>query len=135
METFTLDKDINLIYVQASSFPEGILNAFDTLYSKVSDIHKRRQFGISRPENGKIAYKAAVEELLSGEASILGLQFMSIPKGRYVSAIVKDFMNNVSDIGNTFNQLLGVNGIDSQGYCVECYLNPTDVKCMVRLAD
>ncbi len=135
METIFVENDINIIYVSASSFPEGILDAFNTLYSKVSDLDKRRQFGISRPENGKIAYKVAVEELIHGESTTLNLKSMQIPKGRYISIVVNDFMKNVAAIGNAFNELIHENGIDTNGYCVECYLNNTDVQCMVRLAD
>ena len=96
---------------------------------------KRRQYGLSRPENGKIGYRAAIEELLIGEASSLGLESMQIPKGRYISIIVEDFGNKVTAISNAFNELLSVKGIDPNGYCVEYYINSTDVQCMVRLTD
>ncbi len=135
METITLYKDIDIIFVQATTFPEGILGAFDTLNTKVPDLEKRRKFGLSRPENGRIIYKAAAEKLSSGEGEGLHLHSMQIPKGTYVSILVKDFMKNVTAVGSAFNQLLGESGIDPQGYCVECYINATDVQCMVRLAD
>ena len=51
----------------AKSFPEGILEAHQTLHALVPYSQNRKYFGISRPENGNIVYKAAAEELIEGE--------------------------------------------------------------------
>ena len=73
MESFNLESDINVVCVTAKSFPEGIVEAFDQLYSIVTVTESGRQFGISRPdERGKIVYKAAVEEVQDGKAKLLG---------------------------------------------------------------
>lgn len=135
METITVNEDIPVFYVTASSFPEGVLAAHQTLHALIPYSEKRRYFGLSRPENdGGIVYRAAAEELNDGEAGQLNLETITIKKGRYVSLLVKDFMKDISSIEKAFNQLLTYPGLDPQGYCVELYLSQKDVQCMIRLA-
>jgi predicted transcriptional regulator YdeE len=135
MEIITIDNDIKVISVTASSFPEGVLAAHQTLHALIPYSENRRYFGLSRPENnGGIVYRAAAEELNDGEAGQLNLETITIKKGRYVSLLVQDFMKDISSIEKAFNQLLTYQGLDPQGYCVELYLSQKDVQCMIRLA-
>lgn len=134
METFTLEKDIKVIYNTAKSFPEGILEAHEKLHSLVSFSTDRKYFGLSRPENGgAIVYKAAAEELAEGEAVKAHLDTMIIKKGNYISMTIHNYMKDVPAIGKAFEELLTHPDIDPDGYCVEWYLSDKDVKCMVRL--
>lgn len=135
METIFINEDIPVFYVTASSFPDGVLAAHQTLHALIPYSESRRYFGLSRPENnGGIVYRAAAEELNDGEAGQLKLETITIKKGRYVSLLVKDFMKDISSIEKAFNQLLTYPGLDPQGYCVELYLSQKDVQCMIRLA-
>ena len=133
METITIDKDIKIMYVQATSFPEGVKAAHEKLHSLFPFSTERKYFGISRPENDGIVYKAAVEEIKDGEAAKFGLPTMVIKKGNYISIVIHDFMKDIPVIGRTFQQLLAHPEIDPDGYCVEWYFNMQDVQCMVRL--
>jgi hypothetical protein len=132
METIQLDNDIKVIYVQASSFPDGIMPAHQKLHSKIPFSTERRYFGISRPEDGVISYKAGAEEL-PGEAKKFGLDSLTLPKGEYACISITDYMKNLQAIGQAFDELTELPNIDPQGYCVEWYLSDKDVKCMVRL--
>lgn len=133
METIKIDNDIKILYITATSFPDGVMEAHQQLHALVPDIAVRRSFGLSRPENGgKIVYKAAAEEMLPGEAKKLKCDTMVIKKGNYACIIINNYMNNVTAIGNAFQHLITLPDIDPQGYCVEWYLEK-DVKCMVRL--
>ncbi len=134
METITIDKDINVLYVTAASFPDGIMAAFDQLYALVPPGGERRIFGISRPEKGVVTYHAGAEEMFEGEAKKLGYNRLVLKKGRYNAITILDFMKNIPRIGASFQELLSMPGIDPEGYCVEWYLNGEDVQCMVRLA-
>lgn len=134
METITIDEDISVLYITASSFPEGILEAHQKLHARVLYTTERRYFGISRPENGIIIYKAAAEETEPGEAEKLNCDRLVLERGRYVSLTIKDYMKDIQRIGQTFQQLLASPGLDPNGYCVEWYLNDKDVRCMVRLS-
>lgn len=136
MNIFTSDHDISVMYVTAASFPEGVLAAHRQLHSLIPFTTDRRYFGLSRPEKGTdIVYRAAAEELESGEAAKLHLETIVLKKGRYVSLDISDYMTDVTAIGRAFNELLSQPGLDPQGYCVEWYVSNKDVKCMIRLKD
>ena len=134
METLVFDNDITVMYVAATTFPAGVMDAFKKLHSLVPMDGSRKFFGLSRPEGGGgIQYKAAAEVQLPGEAEKLGLETLVLRKGRYICVTIKDFMKDVQAIGATFQQLIQRPDIDPQGYCVEWYFNDKDVRCMIRL--
>jgi len=134
MKILTFNNDIQVMYVQAVSFPNGVMAAHEKLHSIVPHSTERKYLGISRPENGSIQYKAGAEVLKPGEAEQYGLKTLVLPKGNYISVTINDYMKNIPAIGNTFQQLIAQPGIDPEGYCVEWYLNDKDVICMVRVA-
>lgn len=135
METVTVDNDIKVIYIEAESFPDGVLEAHNKLHEILPFPTNRKYFGISRPENGVIVYKAAAEEINTGEAEKLNGDTLIINKGRYISLTVNDYMKDLQSIGSAFRTLLLVPDLDPQGYCIEWYVTDKDVKCMVRLKD
>lgn len=135
METIFFDTDIIVMYVEASSFPDGVLAAHQKLHSMIPYSTERKYLGISRPENGTIIYEAGAEEISAGEAEKLNLNTITLAKGKYASISIHDYMKDIPSIGNAFTQLTALPNIDPQGYCVEWYVNDKDVKCMVRLTD
>lgn len=135
METITFDNDITVFYIPATSFPNGVMEAHKKLHALVPVSPDRKYFGLSRPENGVIMYKAAAEEKKPREAETFNLNTLVLKKGKYISITIKDFMKDKPAIGKSFQELLAHPGIDPQGYCVEWYFNDTDIKCMVRLAE
>jgi hypothetical protein len=134
MEAINLEKDIKIFYVNASSYPEGIMVAHQKLHSIVPFSYERKYFGLSRPENNSgIVYKAATEETFEGEAEKYNCETLIIKKGNYVSIVLNDYRKNLSSIGLAFKELLSHPNIDPQGYCIEWYLSEKEVNCMVRL--
>ncbi|XZF15272.1 hypothetical protein ACTHGU_03980 [Chitinophagaceae bacterium MMS25-I14] len=133
METIAVKDDIKVMYVQAGSFPDGVLAAHQQLRALIPFSTDRKYLGISRPENGTIQYKAAMEEVRPGEAEEKGLPTLVLKGGNYISLMVYDFMKNTQGIGQAFRELLAHSGLDPQGYCVEWYVNDKDVQCMIRL--
>jgi hypothetical protein len=133
METITLPNDIKVFYVKAKSYPDGIQESHEKLHSLIKDQKERRYFGLSRPEDGAIRYKAAAEELTPGEAEKLNCETLIIKKGKYTSIEINDYMKDLSGIGRAFDKLLQHPQLDLQGYCVEWYVNNQKVICMVRL--
>lgn len=133
MENFILEQAIKVFCVTATSFPDGIKSAHETLHSLVPFSNERKYFGLSRPENGVIIYKAAAEEKKAGEGESLGCETIVIKSGRYICLTVLDFMNDITAIGKAFQELLTRPDLDPEGYCVEWYLNEKDVKCMIRI--
>ncbi|MCH5718460.1 hypothetical protein [Niabella hibiscisoli] len=135
MENLIIEKDKRVIVCQASSFPDGIMDAFQKLHSKVPDAFNRTTYGISRPEGSMdhIVYKAAVDESYKGEGKELGFATVIIPAGSYKSITIKDFMKNPQAIGSAFTELLKTSELDSEGFCLEIYKNDNEVICAVPL--
>jgi predicted transcriptional regulator YdeE len=135
MEIYTLEQEITVLIVTATSFPEGIAAAHKQLHSIIPHSENRRYFGISRPEDpeGPIVYRAAAEQLHPGEAERFGLETIVLKKGSYASLTIEHYMNNLGSIGSTFEELLQEPNLDPEGYCVEWYISDEEVKCMVRL--
>lgn len=134
MEMLTFNNDIQVMYVQADSFPNGVLAAHQKLHGKIPFSTGRKYLGISRPEGGGgIQYKAGAEVLAPGEPAQYGFDTLVLPKGNYISVTINNYMKDLPAIGNTFQQLIKQPGIDPEGYCVEWYISDKDVICMVRV--
>jgi hypothetical protein len=135
MIPYELKEDIEVFCVTATSFPDGVLQAHQTLHALVPFSTERKYFGISYPEKpGSIIYKAAANELEQGDLSKHGLEHFTIKKGKYICILIEDFMKDIPAIGKAFQELITQPGIDPNGCCVEWYTNEKDVRCMVRLA-
>jgi len=135
MENYVIPENIKVLYKTASSFPDGVLAAHQSLHALVPFSTTRRYFGLSRPENGKIIYHAAMEEMQEGEAEKFACKTMEIRKGKYICIDIKDFMKDIPAIEKAFTELLKQPNLDQQGYCVEWYMTQQDVRCMVRVVD
>ncbi len=136
METIYIANDIKIFFVTAKNYPDGILAAHQQLHSMVPFSYDRKYFGVSRPENnGNIVYRAATEETFEGEATKYNCESLTLKKGNYISLIISHYRQDLPSIGIAFQKLLALPNIDPEGYCVEWYLNETDVNCMVRLND
>jgi hypothetical protein len=135
METIDVNGDVQVFYLTAASFPDGIMDAFKKLHNLLPAPETRNYYGISRPEKGIIVYKAAVEELYRGEAQKLSCPTLIIKKGKYISSTIQDYMKDLPEIGRTFKELLAHPRLDPDGYCVEWYVDNKDVHCMVRVLE
>ncbi len=136
MNLFQLEKDIQVVCVQAESFPEGVMAAHQKLHSIISHDVDRRYFSVSfGSADGTIIYKAGAETHDPNEAETLNLEPFIIKKGNYNSILIQDYMNNIPAIGAAFQELLKYPRIDPQGACIEWYISNKEVQCMVRLAD
>ena len=135
MEKYSIEKDIQVFYVTATSFPKGVGGAFQKLLSLLPSPHNRLLYAISFPnEKGEIIYKAAAEELFPGEGEQKGCETFLIKKGEYWSELLPDWRKDESVVGKTFQKLLQHPGLDKNGYCLEIYLNEKDVRCLVPLS-
>lgn len=134
MEPYTLTKDIEVFCIRATSFPEGIKPAFEKLESLLPSMEDRQLYGISRPENNQgIVYRAAVAAKHPGEGAKYGCEPFTIRKGTYMSEVLRNYEENIMQLSSTFDTLLEQPHLDPQGYCLEEYINGTDVRCMVPL--
>ena len=135
MEKMLIDQDIKVVCVTADSFPEGIMGAHKKLHSIIPFSTDRRYYGMSRPENGNIIYKAAAEKLEADEGSKFTLEELIIQKGEYMGITILNYQTDSRMIGKAFEDLIKLPNIDPNGYCIEWYVNDKDVKCLIRLHD
>lgn len=137
VETMIIEKDIKVYCVTANSFPEGILTAHRTLHSKIPFSKERRYFGLSRPGNGnfEIVYKAAAEQIEDDLKMDDQLDTFVIEKGTYKCITISNYMKDSQSISQAFQELIALENIDPNGYCLEWYYNEEDVRCMVRMID
>ena len=135
MEEFILNEDIKIYCITSRSFPDGIDEVHHRLHKLLSHNLNRNFFGISRPENGIIIYKAGAEiddqELVRLNQN--DLEKFILKKGVYISILIPDFRNNLSSINKAFEKLTSEKNIDPNGYCIEYYFNQNDVRCMIKL--
>jgi 4-aminobutyrate aminotransferase-like enzyme len=133
MENFDIEKDITVVCMKATSFPEGVLAAHKKLHSIVPFSKERGYYGISHGNTeGGIIYMASAE-ILEGEK--YDLATFTIKKGHYLSKILKDYQKDIPSIGKTFQEMLTDSRIDKNGYCLEIYLNDNDMQCLAKLND
>jgi hypothetical protein len=134
METYSIEKDITVVCVQASSFPNGIDDAHARLHNILPSLEQRTVYGISYSDGkGGIIYKAAAGQLQEGEAEAYGLETFVIRKGQYMSELLLNFGEDMGRVNSTFQKLLALPDLDPRGYCLELYLNDKDMRCMVPL--
>ena len=132
----TIEKDIPTVYVEATSFPNGVLAAHQKLHRLLENKEKRHFYGISYPNTeGGIVYKAAASTLNADEAKQLNLDTFVIKKGTYSSVFIENYLADIPSIGRTFQSLLADSRVDPNGYCLEIYEGEKDVRCLVKLAD
>jgi hypothetical protein len=130
-----IKEDIKVFYIQAKSFPDGVMEAFQKLHSLLEFPPQRRNFGISRPENGKIIYRVAAEELVEGDLQKHNLTELVIPRGNYIGIKIKDFRKDLNQLKIAFDQLISYPNLYPNSYCIEEYIGIDDVVCMVKLTD
>ena len=136
MEKYFLKEDVDVFYITAVSFPDGIMDAHQKLQSLLPSTRGRNFFGISYPDKtGTIIYKAAVEESYPGEAEKYGCKTFVIPKGEYISTLLTDWQKDKTIISRTFKKLLSDPKIDKNGFCLEMYLSENEMRCLVKRSE
>lgn len=132
METYHLKHDIKVFCVTADAFPDGVQAAYDQLYAAAGQ-EGRTIYGLSKPQNGTIVYKAAATEKFDGEGEQLGLETFVIPAGEYSAASIHNWRANMDKFGPTFQALLDNPKLDWSSWCIEWYKTDDEVICMVKL--
>ena len=134
MEQVEFKNDIKVGIIKASSFPSGVLAAHKKLHSIIPFSRERQYYGISYgSENGEITYLAAAQAFSDTEMDDFGLESFTIKKGNYIIKHLKNYRENMSIIGSTFQEMLQHPQLDPQGYCLEAYTNENDMDCLVKI--
>ncbi len=133
---YTQKENIRIICTKAKTFPDGIEAAFALLERTLpQEMGMRPLFGLSKPENGQIVYRAGVQEHEPGEAARFGLESFVLEKGTYLAETIVDWKKAPQRISECFDKLLEDSRLDPASYCVERYSKEGSVVCMVKLID
>lgn len=134
MKILTLSDDILVHCVTATSFPDGVQQAHETLHGMFPYDTQRNYFGISWPyQNGTFIYKAAAEELNEGELAKYHLETMTIVKGVYLHIDIPNFRNDTPAIGKAFQKLINDERIEDESFCIEWYLSHGVCRCLIKI--
>jgi len=131
---YQLLHDLPVFGVQVKTFPKGIQEAFEALSKMLDARAKRSYYGINIPgRDGKMIYHAVAEEAFPGEANKFLCEKLSISKGVYLTASLRDWPNKTSTIHELFTLLGKDERVDRRKPLVEWYKNKREMLCMVRL--
>lgn len=136
METYHLNENIEVVFIEASIFPDDVPVTYEKLKALLPAQPNRRYFGISHPDQtGKIQYKAAAEILPDDKINTSVIEHFCIEKGTFIGQYIVNHFQVSKSIGDCFQTLLKHPKIDQNGYCLELYKNydDKDVHCLVRL--
>src|ERR1700712_5146719 len=83
MEKYMLPADLILFGRAVETFPEGIKEAFDTLYDNLGD--KRSYYGVSWFDaEGNIKYYAMTPEMFVDESKDYHYEILTVQQGEYL---------------------------------------------------
>jgi hypothetical protein len=112
----TLD-DIEVMYIDAEKGPEGAEQAFDKLESHFSTLRGRKFYGTY--QSGK--YSACVAIKPEDDPSSMGLDTCIIPGGRYIRKKMKNWLERIPEIEQTFIALAKQYPSDPERPSIEFY--------------
>ena len=136
METTRLNEDLYVRCATVTTFPQGISEAFDKLMVDFPPASNRNYYGISwMDEQFKIVYKVAANITEPAEAQKPGYEEYVIPKGRYLSEKIENWMQQLPKISETFGKMMEAPDFDKNAACVEWYIDDDQMICMAKLTD
>lgn len=134
MYTTEIKEDITLHCIIATSFPDGVAAVWQQLHTRYPPGPEASYYGLSFPDaNGGIHYRACVHLRNADVAKACTLPVFTVKKGLFICEDIPNFMTGVPKIGITFQELIHQPNVAKDGFCLEKYINPTDMICMVPL--
>jgi len=106
--------DIQVFYVKKNTSSLSLPQVYQELIQNVPFACGRMYYGILVPENGCLCYRLAVEQLSRYENRDLNLELYIIKRGIYLSAIVRNYLQNIKEIENVFQSLRLEPGLDDK---------------------
>lgn len=130
MKLYSQSEDINVIGLHVKTFPNGIKEAFDSLFKTFGS--DRAYYGVSwMDESGAVVYYAMAKEAFPGEGKQHGYELLTIEKGEYRTEAVHDWMSKTHCIKDVFHNLMGNNCPGKTHPCIEWYQSDDEMLCMV----
>ncbi len=136
MEKYNLTRDITVFGRQVQTFPSGIGEAFDELIKKTGDrAGERPYYGISEFKDGKMAYYAAAEEKVEGEAEKYNYEKLKIERGEYLTSTVIEWQQKTDCIKDVFYEIIQDPRANKTKPAIEWYKSDNEMMCLVKMKD
>ena len=129
-----LNQPVEVFFVQADSFPQGISASFNKLNELLGKKYDHHIYGITLCNSDKLVYYACAKENFEGEAALLGLPTFIIPNGRYLQTTLNNWPENLGKIPEIFDHLMAQSNAKKQSLCVEDYITEDTMLALVQLA-
>ena len=129
-----LNEPLEVFFVQADSFPQGISVSFNKLNELLGKKYDHHIYGITLCDGDKLVYYACAKENFEGEAASLNLPTFTIPNGRYLQSTLNNWPENLGQIPGIFDGLMGQSNVKKQSICVEDYITEDTMLALVQLA-
>jgi len=125
--------ELNLMFVQASSFPDGIKEAWNRLEGPLATLKGKKFYGTSRFIDGAMEYRACVIPSDASEPSRLGFDTFTIPSGYYATKKLMDWPTKTHLIKTIFEELGSKYSVDYNRPHIEFYRSQKEVVLMVPI--
>ncbi len=135
MDITTLNNETKVFGLQVHTFPENVGEAFDLLMKQISNGDQRSYYGISWMEGNSIVYFAAAEQRELHEASQYSAREFTIPKGKYLREVLKDWMPKVASIKDIFEKMMSDPSIDLTQPAIEWYKSDEEMWCLMKIKE
>lgn len=133
MLNWNFESDVAIVCAKATSFPDGVMAAFQQLHRVAPPTEGRSYFSVSwLGADGIIKYMAGATEMQTGEIQQNDFVNFTIRAGKYLYIDVHDFMKDIPAIGKTFQQLLASPEVSKDTVCIEWYVSDKLCRCMVK---
>jgi hypothetical protein len=131
--SITKRDDLKLMYVQASSFPDGIKEAWDKLESPLASLRGRKFYGVTRLVDGVMEYRACVIPLDDSEPLRLGFATFTVPSGYYATKKLVNWASQTHLIKIIFEELRSQHSLDPNRPHIEFYRSQKEVVLMAPI--
>ena len=121
--------------VRSLAFPSGIPAAWSRLESIYPPRPGRRFYGLTRVENGREVYYAAVEQQTVAGGSPGRLLSLEVDGGRYARVKLFDWPEHTERIAGIFAELESAYPVRPGGFFIEFYRSRRELQLLVPIGE
>ena len=127
-----ITEDIKTFCGHTYDVPAGIPALFDKLDKQTGGFKGRHLYGVSSCDGDRLIYRACIEEEHEGDGSKFNLPQYSIPKGKYLYVVFKDWQQHIPEMPTMFEKLMQHPEAKKDTICLEDYQSHNEMLLMVE---
>ena len=125
--------DIPVMFVFSENGVAGANKAFNLLESKLPSLKKRKFYGVIEGIPPNDTYRACVAIIEGDNPKVMGLDTWVIPGGKYEKRKIKNWEQNLEQIGKTFEAMMKEVSIDHTRPAIEIYRSMEEMFALVPI--